>query len=245
MNKRPYQFVGEKIKTELLAGHYKIGERLPPERNIAEQLNVSRTVVRDAMIMLELEGLVEVKKGSGIYVINKPDNLSASYNSQNKLNNEFKEIGPFEMLQARQIIESNIAEFAASQITKYDLIRMSEALEIEQQSLNNGTQNDEGDKEFHLAIAEATKNTALVDTVKLNWEQRESSLMWKTLHSHITDEDYREKWLEEHKTIFAALKKKDPIEAKNAMWQHLESVKQTLLEIADADDPNFDGHLFS
>ncbi len=60
--KRPYQELGLVLRQELIENSYKVGDRLPPERDIAERLNVSRTVVREALIMLELENLVEVKK---------------------------------------------------------------------------------------------------------------------------------------------------------------------------------------
>ena len=64
-NKRLYQVIGEELKEKILSGQYPVGTKMPPERIIAEELGISRTVVREAMIMLELEGLVEVRKGSG------------------------------------------------------------------------------------------------------------------------------------------------------------------------------------
>ena len=67
---RSYKKIGSILKQDLTDGLYRIGERLPPERDLAEKMNVSRTVVREAIIMLELENLVEVRKGSGVYVIN-------------------------------------------------------------------------------------------------------------------------------------------------------------------------------
>lgn len=109
--KRPYQELGLVLRQELMSGQYRVGDRLPPERDIAERLDVSRTVVREAIIMLELENLVEVKKGSGVYVLNIPSEASSR---ENVISDE---AGPFEMLQARQLLESNIAEFAAIQVT--------------------------------------------------------------------------------------------------------------------------------
>ncbi len=237
--KRPYQEIGLKLRQELIDGRYNIGDRLPPERDIAERLDVSRTVVREALIMLELENLVEVKKGSGVYVLNIPSNA----NSRSNIVGD--DAGPFEMLQARQLLESNIAEFAAMQVTPSDIIQMRAALELERQELASGTKDCSGDETFHLCIAQATQNSVLVDMLRQSWERRESSPMWKKLHSHINGQDYREEWLQDHAKILAALQRKDPIAAKNAMWQHLENVKQRLLELSDIDDPNFDGYLFS
>ncbi|MDX1304375.1 FCD domain-containing protein [Photobacterium sp.] len=237
--KRPYQELGLVMRRELIDGHYKVGDRMPPERDIAERLNVSRTVVREAIIMLELENLVEVKKGSGVYVLNIP---SDNNSRENVISDD---AGPFEMLQARQLLESNIAEFAAIQVTPGDIVKMRAALELERNEIACGSVNCNGDEQFHLCIAEATQNSVLVDMLKHSWDRREQSPMWKKLHSHIVDQAYREEWLDDHARILAAMQRKDPIAAKNAMWQHLENVKQRLLELSDIDDPNFDGYLFS
>jgi len=244
MSRRPYQKIGEMLRNEIAQGHYRVGDKLPAEREIAERLQVSRAVVRDAMIMLELEQLVEVRKGSGIYIIGLPE-VDTGQNLSDTSASQPPEIGPFEMLQARQLIESHVAEFAATQITISDVKRIQAALEEERRCIVDGEDNDIADKKFHLAIAEATQNTALVDTVMRLWTQRESSEMWSKLQSHITDKNYRELWLKQHESIFFALKKKNPDAAKTAMWEHLESVKQTLLRLADADEPGFDGFIFS
>ncbi|USD67829.1 FCD domain-containing protein [Vibrio sp. SCSIO 43136] len=237
--KRPYQELGIILRDELCSGQYRIGDRLPPERDIAERLNVSRTVVREAIIMLELENLVEVKKGSGVYVLNIPNTPN---NREQVISDD---AGPFEMLQARQLLESNIAEFAATQVTPNDISKMRSALEQERRELEEGCEECVGDEHFHLYIAEATQNSVLVDMLKHSWERRENSPMWKKLHSHIQSTDYRKEWLQDHAQILTAMQRKDPLAAKNAMWQHLENVKQRLLELSDLDDPNFDGYLFS
>jgi GntR family uxuAB operon transcriptional repressor len=237
--KRPYQEIGLILRQELTEGNYQIGQRLPPERDIAERLNVSRTVVREAIIMLELDNLVDVKKGSGVYVLNIPNKC----NNDKMINSD--DAGPFEMLQARQLLESNIAEFAASQVTPGDIAKMRAALALEQQEFASGSSEYNGDKQFHLCIAEATQNTVLVDMLLESWRRREMSPMWKKLHSRIIDQAYRKNWLEDHAQILAAMQKKDSALVKKAMWQHLENVKQCLLKLSDVDDPKFDGYLFS
>ena len=109
--RRLYQQLAADLKERIEQGVYLVGDKLPAERFIADEKNVSRTVVREAIIMLEVEGYVEVRKGSGIHVVsNQPRHQQAADN-----NMEFANYGPFELLQARQLIESNIAEFAATQ----------------------------------------------------------------------------------------------------------------------------------
>ncbi|MDX8000165.1 FCD domain-containing protein [Xenorhabdus sp. Reich] len=236
--KRPYQEVGHSLRQIIATEHYKIGDRLPPEREIADMLGVSRALIREAIIMLELENLIEVRKGygrnSGIYIINLPK--TAETYAENAA-------GPFELLQARQLLESNIAEFAATQVTPIDITNMRQALEKEKNDLESG-EDESGDREFHLAIAQATHNSMLVELLKQSWTWRENNPMWMKLHSRITHTDYRREWLNDHQTILAAMVKKDPVAAKQAMWQHLENVKQRLLELSDVDDPDFDGYLF-
>ena len=107
--RRLYQQLAAELKQRIESGRYPVGDKLPAERYIAEEMNVSRTVVREAIIMLEVEGYVDVRKGSGIHVVSNQQNTVVPGDSI-----EFATAGPFELLQARQLIESNIAEFAAT-----------------------------------------------------------------------------------------------------------------------------------
>lgn len=124
---RLYQEVGSQLRAAIVSGQYNVGDRLPPERDIAENFSVSRSVVREALIMLELEKLVEVRKGSGVYVVNVPE-MSVGGESAAATDSGY---GPFELLQARQLLESEVAAFAAMQATKADIIKMRHAIEQE------------------------------------------------------------------------------------------------------------------
>lgn len=227
------------LRNMITQKQYAVGDRLPPEREIADMLNVTRTLVREALIMLELEGLIEVRRGAGIYVINDSTVQPPAPSASNAA-------GPFELLQARQLLESNIAEFAALQATREDILKMRQALDLEEKELASGAVNESenGDRNFHLAIAEATHNSMLVELFKQSWQWREDNVMWGQLHRHLVNTDYRKQWLGDHKKILASLIKKDARGAKLAMWQHLENVKQRLLEFSDVDDIDFDGYLF-
>lgn len=254
-NTRRYVVIGKELREQLANNVYEIGDRLPTEREIAESYGVSRTVIREAIIMLEIEGLVEVRKGSGVYVTALPLSITAPFHNTinnadtNSMISAFSgltgtDIGPFELLQARQLIESNIAEFAALQITKAEIDAIKKVLQKEKNSLEMGDSNEDYDRQFHILVAEATKNTFFSDVVKLMWRMRLESKMWAQLHTHIDTIDYRKTWLNEHALILSALQKKDAAAAKKAMWQHFESIKSTLLALSDVDDENFDGYLF-
>lgn len=233
--RRRYQDVAEAIKAEILAKGLAAGDRLRTERQMSEDLGVSRSLVREAIIMLEIEGFVEVRQGAGIFIARLPDGDTAEAAG---------DIGPFELIQARQLLESSIASFAATMVTKADVVRMREALDMERRAIEQGSDDYSGDELFHRLIAEATQNSVLVDMQCELWRKRERSPMWAKLHSRIFDDSYRGQWLSDHQAILTALQRKNAADAKQAMWQHLENVRQTLLALSDVEDPQFDGYLF-
>ncbi|MCE8019487.1 FCD domain-containing protein [Halomonas sp. MCCC 1A11036] len=235
---RRYQELAEELKLIIRKKGYQVGDRILTERQISETLNVGRSAAREAILMLEIEGLVEVKKGSGTYLIS--DELSAP-----KPLETADDVGPFELLQARQVVESNVAGLAALSVTKSDILRMRQALEMERKGIEEQNNDYSSDELFHRLIAEATQNSVLVDTVSELWKTRDRSLMWARLHERIFDTDYRKQWLRDHQEILSALQLKDSEGARRAMWQHLENVRDTLMELSDVDDPNFDGYLFN
>ncbi len=233
---RLYQDIGNKIRTDILAGKYQVGDRLPPERDIAESFSVSRSVVREALIMLELEKLIEVRKGSGVYVIQIP--------TEDKNRNADSGYGPFELMQARQLLESEVAAFAAMQATKTDILKMKQAIDQERQALDNDSVDESADELFHCLLAQSTQNSVLANMVYEVWQARKRSSMWRGLHSHTVDFSYQRQWLDDHQRILRAVTRRDAKQARQEMWQHLENVKHKLLEISDVDDPAFDGYLF-
>lgn len=236
---RTYKRIGEILCTRLIEGIYQVGDKLPTERELAEEFAVSRTVIREALIMLELKNLIDIRKGSGVYIIQQPTEIN------NETNTGSADIGPFELLQARQLLESSIAEFAAIQASKKDIEQLRAILNQEIKSLAQGNSDYIADEDFHRYIAEITQNEVLIRLQEELWNYRTESDMWKGLHSHIPDQSYRHLWLQDHENILIAIQRKNPALAKKAMWQHLENVKENLFELSDLNDPNFDGYLFN
>ncbi|SET33586.1 FCD domain-containing protein [Paracoccus homiensis] len=232
---RRYQDVAAELRDLIRAEGLRPGDRLLTERQIALRLDVGRSLVRDAIIMLEVEGLVQVRQGSGIY-LNEPAGEATVIDD---------DIGPFELLEARMVIESAVAGLAAATVTKADITAMREALDQERRNIEAGTGDYSGDQRFHLLIAEATQNGVLVRTVTDLWERRERSRMWAQLHSRIFDDAYRNRWLDDHQEILDALRARDSQRARNAMSDHIGNVSATLMQLSDPDDPSFDGYLFS
>ncbi|TKI05943.1 FCD domain-containing protein [Martelella alba] len=237
--KKQYQEIGRDIRQKIQAGHYPVNSRLPPERNIAESYGVSRTIIREALLMLELEGVVDIRQGSGVYVVRPPGN-----EAQEDAGYDDSDVGPFELLQARQLLESNIAAFAAKMATKMDIENMRRSLEQEQRDIVTNERSVANDKLFHELIAGATQNQMLLDTVRSIWSRQESSALWQGLYSHIETRSLRLRWLADHQNILVALRRRDVMGSYQCMWQHMENMKNTLMEISDADAPEFDGYLF-
>ena len=236
MKRRRYQEVADEIEAIVRDMGLRAGSRIPTERKLADQLSVTRALVREALIKLEIEGKVEVRQGAGVILLEPTINQAVV--------EEPLDIGPFELLQARQVIESEIARFAATRSSKKDIQGLREAIEMDRRSMDEGELVYPGDELFHHLIAEATQNSALIDAVDHLWEKRKISPMWHTLHKRVRDSDHRFQWIQDHEAIVAALMRRNPDEAHAAMSRHLASVYDRLLGVSDHDDPSFDGYMF-
>lgn len=154
------------------------------------------------------------------------------------------DVGPFEILQARQLLESNIAAFAAKMATRADIDNLKRIIEQEQRAIALNDTAQDNARLFHLVLAGATQNQMLLATVERIWLQMDSSPLWQQFNVHIASRAWRLKWLGDRQTLLAALRRRDVMGAWQAMWQHLENVKNSLLELSDEDAPDFDGYLF-
>src|ERR1039457_4132652 len=188
--RRLYRQIADQISVLISDGEYTPGARLPPERDLARQLGVSRPSVREALIALEVEGLVDVRIGSGIYVLapgrDGRDEVQAAS-------------GPFELLRARWVIEGECAALAAKSAKKAQIEAMEEALDLMEKEMAE-TQPLNADRLFLLRIAEGTGNGGLVQVVKMLWDERYGPL-YKQLEHHY---DAPELWvsaLAEHRPV--------------------------------------------
>ncbi|MFG5776174.1 FadR/GntR family transcriptional regulator [Comamonas sp. J-3] len=217
-SERSYQDLARKI-IELSHGDGAADARLPSERTLADMFGVSRTAVREAIIALEVQGLVEVKVGSGIYVLAPGQQAAHGF-----------EIpagpGPIETLRARALIESEIAGLAARERRDGDLDRLFEALAAMRSHLADKGPYDEADRQFHLAIAEAAGNRVLQHMVQAMWDNARSDPRWDKIEQHFHSQALRETSLQDHQAIFAAISERDSDGARAAMQQHLGRVIQ-------------------
>lgn len=215
---RPYLRLAAQILALLAHKGVKAGDRLPSERALAEQFEVSRTSVREAIIALELQGAVEVRGGSGAYVIQTP-----AMAAQTPVFMPEAGPGPFELLRARCLIESEIAAAAAETRKDADLDRIFEALADMRLHMDDKVANEAADRRFHLHIAESTGNSVLLQMVTAMWDQAKGPV-WAKIDQHFHSPALRVSSQEDHQRVFDALVARDPIAARAAMRAHLERV---------------------
>jgi len=212
--RRLYRQIAEQIRTLIRAGEFKAGGRLPPERDLARQLGVSRPSVREALIALEVEGLVEVRIGSGIYVTGVPREAPQPEGEQ-------PAAGPFELLRARYVIESECAALAAKSAKKTQVAAIEEAFDQMQAHMKQHREPPlDADRVFHLRIAEATGNGALVAVVKMLWDERTGPL-YQQLEHHYDSPALWVAALAEHRAVVHAIAAHDADAARAAMQRHL------------------------
>lgn len=224
---RRYLAVAETLREMLARGRWQVGERLPAERQLAEELDVPRATVREALIVLEVEGRVEVRQMSGIYA------LPALPPAAVPVAAPLADIGPFELLRARQVVESAIAAAAALTVSDDQIDAMRGALSREEEDIAEGRGSYEGDATFHRLVAESTHNEALVATSEGLWSIRGTSPLWARIHLRIFDQTYRRQWTLDHREILRGLERRDPESARAAMWRHLGNVSEILLKLSD------------
>jgi DNA-binding FadR family transcriptional regulator len=210
-NRRLYRQIADQIAQLIESGEYGAGSRLPPERDLARQLGVSRPSVREALIALEVEGYVEVRIGSGVYVLGPRPVTREELPADS---------GPFELIKARWLIEAECAALAAKEGTRAQVKAIGEALEAMEAKRAKGEMPLTEDRAFHLRIAEASGNSALALVVKTLWDQRAGAL-FRRLEDHYDTPALWGHATQEHRAIYEAIARHDPAAARAAMRKHM------------------------
>lgn len=222
---RLYEQVARELAARIADGSYPIGRRLPAERELAQMHAVSRPTVREAILALELDGMVDVRTGSGVYVLaREPRGGKAGAT----------DVGPFELLEARHAFESEACALAAPHITDATLEEL-DALVCEMDAAADVERAEDADRRFHLAIAAATHNSVVVATVLSLWDARARSPQYRLLSAkaHAAGVAPRS---DEHRDIIAALRSRQPEAARRAMRQHLARVLDSILAATEVQE---------
>lgn len=215
---RSYLGLASHVHALIVSGEFTAGMRLPSERTLAQRFGVSRTLVREAIIALEVQGVVEVRVGSGIYVC-----ATSGAPALDPFALPWRP-GPIETLRARVLIEGEVAGVAARERKDSDLDRMFVALSLMREHMDDKPANEAADRQFHLCLAESTGNQVLSHMVAALWDAGRGDPLWKKIEEHFHTTSLREATQEDHQKIFAAVMARDAAAARTAMRNHLERV---------------------
>jgi GntR family transcriptional repressor for pyruvate dehydrogenase complex len=214
-SRRLYQQIADQIRELIDRGGFEVGARLPPERDLAQQLGVSRPSLREALIALDVEGRVEVRSGSGVYVLAaQPGPAQARTVAMGE--------SPSQLMKARSVIEGAVVMLACARITPPPLARLRELLKDMEAAIERRRPKVEFDRQFHLTLAEVGGNAVLSRLVAELFDERHSPISAK-ISSRFESTRTWKLALEEHAAILKAVEARDPIAAQAAMRAHLKA----------------------
>lgn len=235
-NRRLYLQIAEQLRAAIEGGEYPPGSHLPPERELSKLLGVSRTSVREALIALEIGGLVRVRVGSGVEVLapaeadEEGEGSTAPWETDPELAAELdlgqdleREVPPFALLEARRLVEPEAAALAAVNASDEQLAGIAEAFLRNVHDNLEGSRTHPGDRLFHIRIAEASGNPAYALLLRHLLGHRYGTL-FQRLQTLYTPADMPRRSEHEHKAILDALQRRDADAARQAMAAHLDAV---------------------
>ena len=211
------ELIASQIEDAILEKKYLPGNKLPSENELCQMFGVSRTSVREAVQILQAQGMVSIEKGKGIFVKNISSE-SVSLNILKFLEHRFQGDYFFDLIHARQIIEPGIAYLAAMNRTDEDLIKLEkDIVNIKNNKENNPVKHGEYDMSFHMHLARASQNKLLpllLKPIHLLMPGVKSTILANV-------DNAKEAAVTWHTKIFKKIKSQDPEGAQNAMIAHL------------------------
>jgi GntR family transcriptional repressor for pyruvate dehydrogenase complex len=217
-SRRLYQQIADQIRDLIDKGDFEVGTRLPPERDLAQRLGVSRPSLREALIALDLEGRVEVRSGSGVYVSVAPPELAPTKTAA---------LGesPSQLMEARSVLEGEVVILACARSNDEQLARLRKLLKAMETDIERRRAPVDLDRQFHLTLAEMTGNAVLARLVGELFDERHSPISAK-ISSRFESTRTWKAALKEHEAILKTIEARDPIAAQAAMRLHLKASAQ-------------------
>jgi GntR family transcriptional repressor for pyruvate dehydrogenase complex len=212
-SRRLYQQIADQIKELIAKGSFQVGDRLPPERELALLLGVSRPSVREGLIALDVQGNVEIRGGSGVYVCPQPEPRAA------KATPELGE-SPRELMQARSAVEAAVMILACAHGTKEQLKQLRGIVSRMRAETERNRMPLELDRRFHITLAEMGGNSVMARIIAELFDERHSPISAKMSSRYENARTWKTA-LKEHEAILHALEARDPIAAQAAMLAHL------------------------
>jgi len=222
-NQKVYKVVIEQIKNMIKTGQLKKGDKLPPERELVEQLQVSRTSIREALRSLEILGLIESRQGEGNFI---RKSFNQSLLEPLSIMFMLQESSPKEVLELRRVIETETASLAAKNINEEKLNELYEIIKIFKNTTDEKL-NTELDQKFHSKITEASENFLLINilnTISSIIDSFISDARFRIMENM----DNRETLIQQHEAVYKALYQHDSNSASEKMKKHLEFINKTI-----------------
>jgi GntR family transcriptional repressor for pyruvate dehydrogenase complex len=217
---RIYEEIARQIE-KMITEKMKAGDRLPPERQLAEMFGVSRSSIRDAIRTLEMSGLVEARQGLGTVV--REHSTDAVVNPLTQvLVQKRRMVG--ELLDVRKMIEPPLAARAAVHATSDEVAEMENILRRQREKMRGGELAIEEDNEFHYAIALAADNSVVLKVLDVLMD-----LLRETRERSLQVEGRPERSMADHRDILDAIQRQDAAGAEAAMRRHIEAVEKMVL----------------
>ena len=211
------------ISDALVAGELKPGDRLPPERELAEQFGVSRTVIRDAVKTLAGRGILHVKHGAGIFVTTSEENAIERLGALSDIL-PLQGVRLRDLFEIRKVLEAEGAEWAARRRNDYHLKRLRGILEDAHRNSENLEVLSERDAQFHVAIAEASQNLVLVRVMLTLLD-----LLAQSRRESLSIPGRAKLSLKDHERILEEIEAQRHEGARETMLEHLTSVESAVL----------------
>jgi len=222
-DRRLFQDIVDRIVALIEGGAYPPGSRLPGERELAEKFGVSRVTIREAEIALQAMDRVKIRTGAGVYVTE-----AKRFNGA-----ELPDVSAFELTEARSLFEAEAAALAAPIISDALLERLDELLEVmAREDEDDSDTAGEADREFHLTIASASDNQAILHVIQTLWRMRTELPKVRATHESVCRHDAQSR-ADEHGAIVEALRKRDAQGARVAMRNHFNRLLTAMLDTTE------------
>jgi GntR family transcriptional regulator, hexuronate regulon transcriptional repressor len=214
-----YQEIVTAISGAIREGRYAAGERLPGERELAKEFGVGRSAIREAMVALEVHGLVEAKHGAGLFIAASPILKDAASS----------DLSAVEIFTTRRLCEGEAAALAAVTITDVDLAKLAKAVrDIKARYADEAV--DVATESFHLTMAQATDNSAIVHVIANLLQMQRSSGSCSELIRRVRSGRVQT-WHHDYLRIFRAVRARDSAAARSALHEHFDHVLEAVVSL--------------
>jgi GntR family transcriptional repressor for pyruvate dehydrogenase complex len=211
--------------SHVVNGDWKAGDRIPPERELCQQLGIARTCLREALKAMELVGMLDSRIGDGTYVCERSEFLSRpllwAFIGKDRV--ELRDV-----MEARKLLEKDLAGLAAERGTEAEILAIGQTVNLMKNTFISGGSFLDCDMNFHLAIAKAAHNGVLGNAVQLL-----RNLMRHWIHFIVMSPSVRTRVLKQHQSIYKAIRERNPRAARRAMEAHLEETVPLVTQVIE------------